>query len=338
MTKSDKNKYISDYFLDSQKILAKFNPKNIVILQFFQRREFAILAGMDEVLDLLIQNSDYKNYKIRYLKDGARLGKREIVLELEGPLHLFGHFEGMIDGILARSTSIATNAYLCKKAAKNKDIIFMADRSDHYLMHKIDGKAARLGGVNLFSNLAQAGSKKSENFGSMPHSLIQNFQGDLIKTANAYRQIFPEKELVALVDFNNDVINDSLAVLAKFGKKLAGVRIDTAHNIADKMFSDPQPDDFGINAKLVKKLREELDKNDGKHVKIIVSSGLTPPKIRKLEQQNSPIDAYGVGEYMLQIRHHFSADATVLNNERIAKFGRFYRKNPKLIPFEYEQG
>lgn len=331
MSKWNKNKYISDYFLDSQKVLAKFNPNNIVILQFFQRREFAILAGMKEVIELLKENTDYKKYKIRYLKDGSRLGRKEIVLELEGPIHLFGHFEGMIDGILARSTSIATNAYLCKRAANNKDIIFMADRSDHYLMHEIDGKAARIGGINLFSNQAQAGNVSLENFGSMPHFLIQNFKGNLIEACRAYAKVFPEKELVALVDFNNDVLTAALEALAEFGPKLAGVRVDTSKNIADKMFVDPQSDEFGINAKLVKKLRQELDKNNGQHVKIIVSSGLNPQKIKKLEEENAPIDAYGVGEFTLQLRHHFSADATVLNNEKIAKFGRFYRKNPKLI-------
>ncbi|MDF9627918.1 nicotinate phosphoribosyltransferase [Mesomycoplasma ovipneumoniae] len=331
------NKYISDYFLDSQKILAKFNPKNIVILQFFQRKDFAVIGGMDEVLNFLVDNTDYKKYKIRYLKDGTRVKKREIVLELEGPLHLFGHVEGIIDGILARSTSIATNAYLCKKAANEKEIIFMADRSDHYLMHQIDGKAAKIGGISIFSNLAQSGKSTTKNFGSMPHSLIQNFDGDLIKTSQAYRKIFPDQPLVALVDFNNNVIEDSLAVLAEFGQDLAGVRVDTSSNIADQMFEDPKKDDFGINAKLIKKLREELDKNNGQHVKIIASSGLNPMKIRELEEQNAPVDLYGVGEYMLQIRNHFSADATVLNGKKLAKFGRFYRKNSKLITFEYEK-
>ncbi|MDW2835009.1 nicotinate phosphoribosyltransferase [Mesomycoplasma ovipneumoniae] len=331
------NKYISDYFLDSQKILAKFNPKNIVILQFFQRRDFAVIGGMDEVLKFLVDNTDYKKYKIRYLQDGSRVKKREIVLELEGPLHLFGHVEGIIDGILSRSTSIATNAFLCKKAANNKEIIFMADRSDHYLMHQIDGKAAKIGGISIFSNLAQSGKSETKNFGSMPHSLIQNFDGDLIKASQAYRKIFPDNPLVALVDFNNNVIEESLAVLAEFGENLAGVRVDTSSNIADQMFEDPKKDDFGINAKLIKKLREELDKNNGQHVKIIASSGLNPMKIRELEEQNAPVDFYGVGEYMLQIRNHFSADATVLNGKRLAKFGRFYRKNPKLITFEYEK-
>ncbi|VEU71510.1 nicotinate phosphoribosyltransferase [Mesomycoplasma ovipneumoniae] len=331
------NKYISDYFLDSQKILAKFNPKNIVILQFFQRKDFAVIGGMDEVLNFLVDNTDYKKYKIRYLKDGTRVKKREIVLELEGPLHLFGHVEGIIDGILARSTSIATNAYLCKKAANEKEIIFMADRSDHYLMHQIDGKAAKIGGISIFSNLAQSGKSTTKNFGSMPHSLIQNFDGDLIKTSQAYRKIFPDQPLVALVDFNNNVIEESLAVLAEFGQDLAGVRVDTSSNIADQMFEDPKKDDFGINAKLIKKLREELDKNNGQHVKIIASSGLNPMKIRELEEQNAPVDLYGVGEYMLQIRNHFCADATVLNGKKLAKFGRFYRKNSKLITFEYEK-
>ncbi|MBG0730843.1 nicotinate phosphoribosyltransferase [Mycoplasma sp. 'Moose RK'] len=326
-------KYVSDYFLTSQKILAKLNPDNIVVLQFFQRKPFAILAGMDEVLELLVQNTDYKNYKIRYLKNGTRVVKYETVLELEGNLHLFGYLEGVIDGILARSTSIATNAFACKKAAKNKDIIFMSDRCDHYLMHEIDGKAARVGGVTIFSNAAQAG-QKNENFGSMPHALIQNFQGDLIKASKAYRKVFPNQKLIALVDFNNDVIADSLAVLSHFGENLAGVRVDTSKNIADKMFVKPQKDEFGINAKLIKKLRSVLDENNGKHVKIIVSSGLNPIKIKELESKNTPVDAYGVGEFMLQIRHHFSADATLLNNQKIAKFGRFYRKNTKLITFD----
>nr|WP_307922511.1 hypothetical protein [Mycoplasmopsis bovis] len=40
----------------------------------------------------------------------------EVALELTGRYQDFGIYEGIIDGILTRSTSIATNAYECVKA------------------------------------------------------------------------------------------------------------------------------------------------------------------------------------------------------------------------------
>ncbi|UWV83125.1 hypothetical protein NW067_02520 [Mycoplasmopsis cynos] len=75
-----------------------------------------MLAGISEVLELLEEVSDTSKYTIRYLPDGSIINNLDIVLELEGHYQDFGIWEGMIDGILARNTSIATNAWKCKLA------------------------------------------------------------------------------------------------------------------------------------------------------------------------------------------------------------------------------
>lgn len=325
------NKFVADYFFKTEKIVTKNNPSNIVVLQFFQRKELAVLAGINEALEFLKKNTDTSKYKIKFLPEGSLISSREVVLELEGPLHEFGIYEGIIDGILARSTSIATNAYKCVEAAKGKEIIYMADRSDHYLLQQIDGKAARLGGVKVFSSIAQNGEYEMSNFGSMPHALIQNFSGNIVEACKAYHRMFPEDELIALVDFNNDVITDSLKVLAEFGNKLYGVRVDTSQNVVDKSFGNPKPEDFGVSLNLIKNLRLALNEHNGKHVKIIVSSGFDAEKIAYFEANQAPVDSYGVGEFMTKINYNFSADATMLNGTKIAKFGRYYQENKRLI-------
>ncbi len=80
----DINKYISEYFHKTKKILETKNPDNIITLQFFQRRDNAMLAGMEEALDFLEKHTDTSKYKIRYLKDGTIMSKMEVALELTG--------------------------------------------------------------------------------------------------------------------------------------------------------------------------------------------------------------------------------------------------------------
>nr|WP_318033265.1 hypothetical protein [Mycoplasmopsis cynos] len=166
-----KTKYIASYFKKTQTILANERPSNIIVLQFFQRKDNSMLAGISEVLELLEEVSDTSKYTIRYLPDGSIINNLDIVLELEGHYQDFGIWEGMIDGILARNTSIATNAWKCKLAAGDKEVIFMGDRADHYINQEIDGKAIAIAGIKLVSTEAQKypNNEQEENvFGSMP--------------------------------------------------------------------------------------------------------------------------------------------------------------------------
>lgn len=325
--------YAAKYFFITDSIIKKYKPDSIVVVQFFQRHDNVMLSGMSEVLELLKEHTDISKYEIKYLKDKTIINNLEPVLQLKGKYKYFGVLEGVIDGVLARSTSIATNAYRCICAAKNKTIVYMGDRGDHYINQEIDGKAVEDAGIIGHSTFIGAQGREEVIFGSIPHILIQHFNGNVVEAMKAYVNVFPkEKEFIALVDFNNDVINDSLMVLKELGKKLVGVRVDTSKNMVDKMFENEEPQ-YGVNIEQVKRLRKALDDNDGKHVKIIVSSGFNAEKIMEFEKNKAPVDSYGVGESILKINIGFSCDAVIIDGKKLAKEGRGYRENKKLILF-----
>ncbi|MGV2393362.1 UNVERIFIED_CONTAM: nicotinate phosphoribosyltransferase [Campylobacter lari] len=330
------DKYIASYFHKTTKILESNNPNNVITLQFFQRRDNSILAGMEEVLELLEKYTDTSKYEIRYLKDGSLIQNKEVVLELIGNYQYFGKFEGMIDGILTRSSSLATNAHDCLIAANGKKIIFMGDRADHYLMQEIDGKAVRIGGVTSMSTEAQNLIHEEATFGSVPHIFIQNFGGDLTKAMSAYAKQFPNDKIISLIDYHNDVIKQGLESYKVLKDKLYGVRIDTSKNMKDHMFDNEEDSDdfYGVNIEQVKRLRKALDDAGAKDVKIIVSSGFNANKIAKFEKAHTPVDAYGVGQGIFKMVCSFSADATLLNGKPEAKEGRGYNPNSKLIKYK----
>ncbi|TCG10426.1 nicotinate phosphoribosyltransferase [Mycoplasma todarodis] len=330
MNYKNDEKYIANYFFKTQAIINKNKPESIVTLQFFQRSDNVVLCGINEVLELLEKNTDTSKYKIKYLKEGSLINGKEVVLELEGKYSEFGIYEGMIDGILARQTSLATNSKRIKDLT-NKKVIFMGDRADHYSNQIKDGHAINCGGIKTQVTQAQTESHGGQPVGTVPHALIQMFNGDLIKALKAYKNAFPDEGLVALVDFNNDVINDTLLALNEFGKDLKAVRVDTSDGVSDAYFKNDE--EFGVTPNLIKALRKAMDENNGEHVEIIVSSGFNANKIKLFEDEKTPVDVYGVGGSLLKINLGFTADAVIIDGVKCAKFGRAYKENKELIKY-----
>ncbi|MEA4162585.1 nicotinate phosphoribosyltransferase [Mycoplasma sp. 4404] len=338
--RKDKKSYIASYFEKTKQILETFKPNNKIVMQFFQRKDNSILCGINEVLALLEEQTDTSKYTIKYLPEGSKINNLDIVLQLEGHYQDFGIWEGMIDGILARNTSIATNAYHCVQAAKDKQVIFMGDRADHYINQEMDGYAVRVGGIKAVSTLAQKDQNEvnDENvFGSMPHVLIQGFAGDTVAATKAYHKLFPKNKLIALVDYHNNIISESLKVWNELGNLVWGVRIDTSKNMIDHMFDNDEEKQYGVNPEQIKRLREALDKAGATNYKIVVSSGFNAEKIELFESLNVPVDYYGVGQSIFKLNNSFSADATILNGNPEAKEGRGYRENPNLIVYKSDK-
>ncbi|WP_404347262.1 nicotinate phosphoribosyltransferase [Sutcliffiella horikoshii] len=323
------------YFLKTREIVREFKPDNIVTMQFFQK-DHAVLCGTDEVIALIKTFADDpESLEIYSLKDGDKIAPFETVMTITGPYQNFGFLEGVIDGILARRTSVSTNVYNVVKAAGQKPVIFMGDRDDHYTQQAGDGYAAHIGGSTAQATHAMNEWWGKKGMGTMPHALIQLFNGDVVEASKAYHAKFPEDELLVLVDYNNDVITDALRVAREFGDKLKGVRVDTSRTMIDQHFIRHQDvlgtfDPRGVNAPLVFALREALDKEGFQHVKIVVSGGFSEQRIREFEEQNVPVDIYGVGGSLLKIHIGFTGDNVVLNGEPQAKAGRKYRFNERL--------
>jgi nicotinate phosphoribosyltransferase len=332
------------YFLKTKEIVEKELPNNHVTMQFFQKKH-AVLCGTDEVIALIHTFCDNpEELEIHSLKDGDKIRPFETIMTISGPYQNFGYLEGLIDGILARRTSVATNVYNVVKAArssgKQKPIIFMGDRDDHYTQQAGDGYAAYIGGSTAQATHAMNEWWGKEGMGTMPHALIQMFNGDIVKATQAYKKTFPNDELLALVDYNNDVITDSLKVAREFGDDLKGVRLDTSRTLVDKyFFRNPHLmgsfDPRGVNPELIFALRRALDDEGFQHVKIVASGGFTEERIREFEELKVPIDMYGVGSSLLKVNIGFTGDNVLLNGKSEAKEGRRYKPNPRLEKVEY---
>lgn len=328
------------YFLKSEQLATKYHQDSVVTMQFFQRHE-AILCGIDEAIALIHTFArEPETLEIKALHDGDRIQPHESVLTITGPYQKFAFLEGIIDGVLARRTSVATNVHDVVDAAGKKEIIFMADRADHFDQQAGDGYAAYIGGSSAQATHAMNEWWGKEGLGTMPHALIQLFDGDVLEAAKAYYETFPEDNLIVLVDYNNDVIEDSLKVARYFGDKLSAVRVDTSGNMVDKYFMrNPELlgpfDPRGANPPLIFALRDALDKEGFTEVRIVASGGFTPEKIRAFEKQNTPVDLYGVGESLLKIRIHFTGDNVLLNGKPQAKAGRGFKANPRLEIVDY---
>jgi len=333
------------YFLKTKEIAEKMIPENQVTMQFFQRASNAVLCGTDEAIALLHTFAKQpETLEIKSLKDGDRISPYEPVLTVTGAYQQFGYLEGIIDGILARRTSVATNVYNVVKAARTsgvqKPIIFMGDRDDHFTQQAGDGYAAFIGGSTAQATHAMNEWWGKSGMGTMPHAMIQMFGGDIIKACEAYHEVFPEDDLIALVDYNNDVITDSLRAAKAFGKTLRGVRLDTSNTLVDKYFLRNEHlmgtfDPRGVNPELLFALRRALDNEGFGHVKIFASGGFNEERIRWFEERAVPVDMYGVGRNLLQINIGFTGDNVLLNGNPEAKEGRKYWPNPRLEAVSY---
>jgi nicotinate phosphoribosyltransferase len=123
---------------------------------------------------------------------------------------------------------------------------------------------------------------------------------------------------------------------------LWGVRLDTSGTLVDKsiwnMMGTFKP--TGVNAQLVRNVRNALDAEGFTHVRIVVSGGFNPQRIREFERERVPVDAYAVGSAFFDGsgKFDFTADIVAINVSETwhecHKVGRPERPNPRLTHVE----
>jgi nicotinate phosphoribosyltransferase len=80
----------------------------------------------------------------------------------------------------------------------------------------------------------------------------------------------------------------------------------------------------------VRKVRDALDAEGFDAVRIVVSGGFTVEKIHEFEEDDVPVDAYGVGSSLIRGSNDFTADIVITDGKPSAKVGRRYRPNSRL--------
>ncbi len=173
-----------------------------------------------------------------------------------------------------------------------------------------------------------------QGVGTTPHALIALFYGDYIAMAEAYMDAHPNDRFIALIDYNNLEIGDSLKLLKRYDKKLAGVRIDTCgENFAQVGFEQNGDSKYaaekGVSMEAVRSLKSALKCNGGEHVKLFVSSGFNAEKTERfMANCPSSVDGIGTGSFIPKIPTA-TADIYEIDGKRECKKGREwgYEKN-----------
>jgi nicotinate phosphoribosyltransferase len=339
--------YYSDaYFNFTKRVLEHDDLHPRVLMQVFQKHPGAVLGGMDEAIAILklcsgrYEPGDPRRWRpgwdeltVHALYDGDEVSAWETVLTIEGDYSLFAHLETVYLGVLTRRTLVSTNVRRVVQAANGKSILFFPARFDHYRVQTGDGYAAHIAGAIGVSTDAQASWWGGQGIGTVPHGLIAACGGDTVEAARRFADNFyPDVNVVALVDFDNDCVGTSLACARALGERLWGVRLDTAETMVDRSLWEKmgrfRPN--GVAPELVWAVREALDAEGFTYVKIVVSGGFDAERIRAFEESGVPADAYGVGSSLLRGNTDFTADVVMVNGEPCAKKGREYLPNPRL--------
>ena len=307
------------------------------------------------------------------------------ILKVRGRYRDFALLETPTLGIFTRSSRVATNVYETLVAARGKPVLFFPARFDLHEAQAADGYAYSIA-VQRFnqdhfqdigpfiSTDAQGDWWGGAGGGTIAHAAIASFLGDTAEAMMAFARVLPVNvPRIALVDFNNDSVRDSLrtldAMFTEYRKlmdagqkeeaekyKLYGVRLDTSGSLRDVSvppLGEPSLD-LGVTPRLVFNVRQALDsawerwslpkswqeaaKEYCRKVKIVVSGGFQPEKIRKFEKLGVPVDIYAVGSYLFNNNGATVTDFTAdvvrvkLRGEWVdmAKVGRRPRENPNL--------
>ena len=333
-------------------------------MQFFTRRKpVSLVAGTDEAIAILRECTGYYNdngefvntydtLEVEAVRDGVftpyRGNPEEIfpVLKIKGRYRDFARLETPVLGVLTETTRIATNVYNVLTEAGGKDILFFPARFAHYKLQELHGYAYALA-VAVYN---RTHSKQSRAFvstdaqgswwgagggGTVAHASIACFLGDAAETMMQFSRIIPPHvPRIALVDFHNDCVGDTLRVMEQMFSaywemytsgehdraeryRLFGVRADTAGDMRD-ISLPPLGDrklDMGVNPRLIWNLRTAIDtayerwdipqdavepaRSWCRQVKIVVTGGFDAAKIRSFEELKVPVDIYGVGSSLL---------------------------------------
>jgi len=373
-----------------------------VEMQWFTRRAGnTVVVGVDKSLEMLRHCTGYwdgntfvetaDTLEVWAVHDGTVVKSdgnplnSEAVIKVRGRYRDFALLETPTLGVLTRSSRVATNVYETLMAARGKPVLFFPARFDLHEVQASDGYAYNIA-IQRFNvdYSQQIGSFVSTDAqgdwwggaggGTVAHAAIASFMGDTAEAMMQFSRILPANiPRIALVDFNNNSVNDTIRVLEAMFKKyrelcdrgdeteaakyiLYGVRLDTSGSVRDisvEPLGDPALD-LGVNPRLVFNVRHALDaaaenwdlpaawkdasRDYCRNVKIVVSGGFNPEKIRKFEKLGVPVDIFAVGSWLFNNNGGTVTDFTgdvvrvKVHGEWIdmAKVGRKPLDNPNL--------
>ncbi|MCL1905999.1 MAG: nicotinate phosphoribosyltransferase [Clostridiales bacterium] len=279
-------------------------------------RKPGVFAGLPEAISLL----KGRNAQVWALPEGERFKEKEVLMRISGPYAQYGALETPLLGILASSSGWATAAAEIVEAAGDSPVTVFGARHVHPAVAPVMERSAIIGGVGSASCILGAKLAGAEPVGTAPHALFL-IAGDTVAAALAYDECMPKNSArLILVDTFKDEAEESLRVAKAMGGHLAGVRLDTPSERG------------GVGIELVREVRARLDRAGYQQVKVFVSGGLTPERLRLLKEAGAA--AFGVGSYISGARPiDMTMDIKQVAGVDVAKRGRIpgITENSRLL-------
>jgi nicotinate phosphoribosyltransferase len=303
------------YFLRTRQVMEGAGLNPLAVMDIFPSRD-GILCGMREV-EALVRAVLPKSAQVLAVKEGERISAKEVVLRINAPYLSYAIYETAILGTLAHETAWATAAAECVDAASGIPVVSFGARHVHPNVAAYMDYAAIVGGCAGCSTPLGAKLAGTGPSGTMPHAMILCF-GDTVAAALAFDKYSgPEVPRTVLVDTFLDEPQESLRVAQALGDRLRAVRLDTPSELG------------GVTPDLVRRVRSRLDEAGFTDVRIFVSGGMTPGRIRDFIAAGAAVDGFGVGSHISSAPpNDFTADLKEIDGRPTAKRGR----NPGTTP------
>ena len=274
------------------------------------RRNFLVACGLDEALDYL-ETLRFNDRAIAYLStlgafdenflrrlrtlrftgdvyaipEGEVFFQGEPVLRVTAPLIEAQIVETFLLNCITFQTLVASKAARVKIACRDKNFVDFSARRDHGADAAL--KAARasfVGGAGGTSNVLAGNVYGIPVSGTMAHSYVMAFE-DEAEAFRTFLRDFPDRAILLIDTF--DVEEGARKAVQVFkelepeGIRPIGVRIDS-----------------GDLAPLTRAVRKILDEAGLVDVQVMLSGDLNEDRIKELLDEDTPVDAFGVGTQM----------------------------------------
>lgn len=375
--------YTDKYFLRSNEILKAEGLNPFVRAQVFIRKGPGVVYGINEALAILEKYSKFREHggRVFALQEGSAYESCETLLLIEAPVQDIIELETMYLGVITAQTTLNNGGWDIKldqieanmkavvDAAEGRPVSYFGARHWHWNRDKEIAEAALKGGATDTSTDIGSSNLGKQGIGTIPHILENVYawklgpENAVLNSTLAFDRHMPvDIPRIALIDYHNKEVGDTLSVANNFGKKgsyyaktrvpLFGVRVDTCgENYMEKTDSSVLRyfkhshinDKFwfsnGVSIAGVYEMRKILNLQGHQNIHIILTSGFGEvDKVKAFVEAEKELkiklfDGLGVGGIFsarMATMDIVAVGNTIETMVPMSKIGRKFRENSRL--------
>ena len=249
---------------------ARFTKKTI---DFLRKKE--VFKNIDSsFFDTYLPNFKFK-LDVWAMKEGNFFFPNEPVMRIQGPIFHAQLAETYFLNVINYQTLVASKASRIRNVAQNKTLLEFGTRRSHSPLAGVyAARASYIAGFNGTSNVIADIELGINSSGTMAHSFVQKFDSEM-ESFDSYYNIYGKNSILLIDTFDTE---EAAKKVSKYKNTIKAVRIDSGDLVEHS-----------------KKVRKILNENGCEKVQIVASSDLNEYKIKKIIENNAPIDAFGVG-------------------------------------------